>query len=90
MTFVIRPEVVVMTPYVESSSHEAMSGEIRVYYKFGNETLVYLDVLGLANEIVSRSGPRFEVAIEDKVTFNFRMEFIQVFDYDTGESLLKK
>jgi multiple sugar transport system ATP-binding protein len=90
VTLGIRPEDVVEEAYEETNDHSKMAGTIKVYEKLGNETLVYLDVLGLSNEIISRSGPRFSGAIEDKVGFHFNTEFIQVFDYDTGESLLKK
>lgn len=90
VTIGVRPEDIVADPYVESNDRDKMSGLIKVYEKLGNETLVYLDVVGLNNELVSRSGPRFGGAIEDKISFHFNSDFIQVFDYDTGESLLKK
>lgn len=90
VTLGVRPEDVLTTPYEDSNERDHMAGTVKVYEKLGNETLVYLDVLALPNEIVSRSGPRFSGAIEDKVSFHFNMDFVQVFDYDTGESLLKK
>jgi multiple sugar transport system ATP-binding protein len=90
VTLGIRPEDVLVLPYSENQSRANVTGSIKVFEKLGNETLLYLSVLGVSQEVISRSGPRFEGAIEDKVSLSFNMEFVHIFDYDTGKVLLKK
>jgi multiple sugar transport system ATP-binding protein len=86
----VRPEDVLAQEYSESQSRTNIVGTIKVFEKLGNETLLYLDVVGLQNEIVCRSGPRFAGALDDKVSLKINMDFIHLFDYDNGGVLLNK
>jgi ABC-type sugar transport systems, ATPase components len=86
----IRPEDIVPSEYSDSQSRTNLTGTIKVFEKLGNETLLYLNVSGMQNEIVCRNGPRFAGALEDKISLKINLDFIHLFDFDNGESLLNK
>lgn len=86
----IRPEDLLPKPFKDSQDRDNIIGDIRVYEKLGNETLLYLHIEGLDNELVCRSGPRFAGSIGDKISLAINSDFIQLFDFDNGATLLKK
>jgi multiple sugar transport system ATP-binding protein len=86
----IRPEDLLPVAYSDSQERTNIVGTIRVYEKLGNETLLYLQVEGLTNELVCRSGPRFDGAIGDKLSLKINADFVHLFDFNTGATLLKK
>jgi multiple sugar transport system ATP-binding protein len=86
----MRPEELKIKREIVNNDYDNVRGTIDVFEKLGNETLVYVDLHGAEQKLVVRAGSRFVYQVEDKVSIDFNMEYIHLFDYDTGESMLKR
>lgn len=86
----IRPEELNIRPEIDNNDYDNVRGTINVFEKLGNETLIYVDLHGADLQLVVRAGARFPYQIEDKVSITFNMDYVHLFDYDTGEAMLKR
>ncbi len=63
---------------------------VKVTEKLGNETLVYCSVDGVNGDVVVRAGARCNVLSGDEIEIGFDTKHVQLFDYDTEQSVLKR
>lgn len=78
---------------VEEGAPKAMNtveATIRVLEKLGNETLVYCSLNGKDGDLIWRAKPRLTLNQGDVLKLAFETKNIQLFDYDTGDSILKR
>ncbi len=87
----VRPEDVHFgAEAAEKYATGAIKATVNVTEKLGNETLIYCSIDGTDAEIVVRGGSRCQVDSEDKITVYVDTQHIQLFDYDTELTLLKR
>lgn len=75
---------------VKKYSNALIKATVNVTEKLGNETLIYCTVDGTEAEIVVRGGSRCVVEQGDEIQVGIDTEHIQLFDYDTEQTLLKR
>ncbi|MDY0100578.1 MAG: sn-glycerol-3-phosphate ABC transporter ATP-binding protein UgpC [Bacilli bacterium] len=90
VTLGIRAEEMSLVKEIDNDNYDNVRGSINVYEKLGNETLAYIDLRGAEDKLIVRAGSRFPFKIEDRVSIKFNMQYIHLFDYDSGESMLKR
>ena len=87
----VRPEDVHFgEEWAERFPDSVIKATVNVTEKLGNETLIYCFIDGTDAEIVVRGGSRCKVEQEDKIPVYVDTQHIQLFDYDTEETLLKR
>ncbi|MCI1735567.1 MAG: sn-glycerol-3-phosphate ABC transporter ATP-binding protein UgpC [Bacilli bacterium] len=69
---------------------EAIEAKIRVLENLGNETLVYCQVAGKDGDFVFRGKPRSDLQEDQSIRLGVETKNIQLFDYDTGLSVLRR
>ncbi len=87
----VRPEDVhTGEGFAEQFGSAAIKATVNVTEKLGNETLIYCSIDGTDAEIVLRGGSRCRAEAGDQITAYVDTQHIQLFDYDTEETLLKR
>ncbi|MDD4291627.1 MAG: sn-glycerol-3-phosphate ABC transporter ATP-binding protein UgpC [Clostridia bacterium] len=69
---------------------EKVKVAVKVQEKLGNEILVYCDLAGKDGDLAIRAKPRTKVVLDEEAVAYFDMKRIHLFDYETGESILKR
>lgn len=87
-TLGIRPEDISFSSYDEKSSD--MKGIVKVCEKLGNEILMYCELNGKDTDLIVRASSRSNIESDDKVNLIFNTEFIHLFDFNTGNTVLKR
>ena len=75
---------------VKKFPNAILKATVNVTEKLGNETLIYCTVDGADAEIVVRGGSRCQVEQGDSIEIAVDTQHIQLFDYDTEQTLLKR
>jgi multiple sugar transport system ATP-binding protein len=83
--FGIRPENLKAQEMTPHDDPEAIL-EVLVREPLGDELIIHGETGGV--ELVARLAPRTQVAIDQMITLVAEMEFIHVFDRDTGETVV--
>ena len=73
-----------------ASDEQTVKAKVKVTEKLGNETLVYCEVSGCNADFIIRTGARERVQNDDEIIVAFDTKHIQLFDYDTEETVLKR
>ncbi len=63
---------------------------VKVTEKLGNETLVYCSINGAEGDFILRCGARERVRNDDEICVAFDTKHVQLFDYDTEKTVLKR
>lgn len=84
----VRPEEIKVSE--KAADKSTVNGVVRVCEKLGNETLVYVSASGIDGDLVLRADSRYYADSDDAISLKIDANYIHLFDYNTGESVLKR
>ena len=86
----VRPEDITYTSDKATKENGLVEAKVRVLEKLGNEVLVYTQVNGKDGDVVFRAKPRSGLEEDDVISLVLDTKNIQLFDYDTEATILKR
>ncbi|HBQ63366.1 MAG TPA: sugar ABC transporter ATP-binding protein, partial [Clostridiales bacterium] len=85
----IRPENIhVDEMHLSQMEHSVVSADVEVVEMLGSETLLYVTVNGVKNNVVAKVNPRFRTIVGDKIKMALDPNRIHIFDKETEQTII--